>query len=627
MTRWTLERILNRPALDYKSGVTSGVAKVGLGCMRLLDADDPEAVVVAALDAGVRTLDTARAYLPQGGAPGDGERTVASALRAWGGSTEQVRIATKVGMLRPEGRPGKPRGWRPDGRAKTLRAQAEQSAEALGRAPDWLLLHAPDPRTALETSLRALAAARDDGLARAIGLCNVGVTALERALAVTPLAAVQVALSPFDDDALYAGLVRRCEREGLLLMVHSPLGGPKKRRALGRHPALAAVAERRGVSPALAALGWLVDLGDHVLPIPGATKVATAAALAEVPTLDARDRERLDASLPGELARLPLEQRQPANDAEGEVVILMGIQAAGKSTAAAELTERGYARLNRDERGGRLRGLVDELERLLASGRRRVVLDNTYPDRASRGRVIACAHRHGVPVRCRWLDTPLPEAQINAVRRLVARYGTLPDPTALSATSEHDPQAFDPRAQFRYERALEPPQLDEGFVRVERLPFERRRASGGATAALVVQLERVLRTSARGHRAPRRPDDVVVRIDRGAAIAADGRRLVLFSWLPDVASGDLDRAAADATLARTLELLGLAGHVPHLYCPHGPGAPRCWCRPPLPGLLLPWLDANDVDRTRSLLVSDSTTDRTMAQRLGLPHADAEGFFD
>ena len=151
-------------------------------------------------------------------------------------------------MLRTAGRAGQPRGWRPDGRAKTRRSQAEQSAASPGRVPDWLLLHAPDPKTSIETSLRALVAARDEGLARGIGLCNVGVADLERALAVAPVDAVQVALSPFDDDAIYSGLVRRCEREGVLLMAHSPLGGPKKRRALERHPALAAVAARRGTT-------------------------------------------------------------------------------------------------------------------------------------------------------------------------------------------------------------------------------------------------------------------------------------------------------------------------------------------------------------------------------------------
>ena len=58
----------------------------------------------------------------------------------------------------------------------------------------------------------------------------------------------------------------------------------------------------------------------------------------------------------------------------------MGIPGAGKSRVAKEYGARGYLRLNRDERGGTLRALADALDEALASGARRVVLDNTYVD-------------------------------------------------------------------------------------------------------------------------------------------------------------------------------------------------------------------------------------------------------
>ena len=114
----------------------------------------------------------------------------------------------------------------PDGRARSIRADCEASLAALeGRAIDLYLLHAPDPRVEWTTSVRALARLVDEGLVRRVGVCNVNRTQLDVALEHAPIAAVQVALSRFDDSALRGGLVDRCADAGLALIAHSPLGG------------------------------------------------------------------------------------------------------------------------------------------------------------------------------------------------------------------------------------------------------------------------------------------------------------------------------------------------------------------------------------------------------------------
>ena len=87
---------------------------------------------------------------------------------------------------------------------------------------------------------------------------------------------------------------------------------------------------------------------------------------------------------------------------------------------------RDYVRLNRDERGGSLREAAEALDEQLSSGVRRVVLDNTYLTRAARSYVIDAASRHGVAPRCVWLETPLAQAQVNLVERLLERFGSLP---------------------------------------------------------------------------------------------------------------------------------------------------------------------------------------------------------
>src|SRR5262245_41152776 len=181
--------------------------------MRLTD-DTP---IIAALDAGITVFDTARAY------PGN-EELVARALRG-----RPARLVTKGGMGD---------GWIPDGRAKSLRADCEASLAALdGVGIDLYLVHAPDPRTPWRTTVRAVAKLAEEGLVRRVGVSNVSRRQLEEALALAPIAAVQVALSAHNDRALRGGLVDRCLQAGVTLIAHSPLGGPRRARRLSQHEA------------------------------------------------------------------------------------------------------------------------------------------------------------------------------------------------------------------------------------------------------------------------------------------------------------------------------------------------------------------------------------------------------
>jgi aryl-alcohol dehydrogenase-like predicted oxidoreductase len=542
--------------------------------MRLPDERTGIATIEAALEAGITVFDTARAY--------DGnEQLLARALRG-----RVARVVTKGGMAHIDGR------WMPDGRAKTIRSDCESSLAALdGRPIDLYLVHAPDPRTPWRTTVRALAKLVDDGLVGRIGVSNVNRGRLDEALELAPIAAVEVGLSVFDDSALRGGVVERCAGRGIALIAHSPLGGPRRTRALSRDETLIGIATKRDVTPAQVALAWLAGIADVVVPIPGARRPEAARTAAEASALQLSAEER--EAVGGRFAVRP--RTSATTRTSGEIVLVMGIPGSGKSRIAADYVARGFVRLNRDDRGGSLRDLDGALEEELVGGAGRVVLDNTYLTRAARSRPLELAARFRLPVRCVWLDTPLAQAQVNMVLRLLERFGALPQPEELAKVARGEPGLLAPTSQMRTLRELEPPAADEGFAVVEHVGFARAPAATSRPGVFA------------------------------AASAVDGapwtgidpdKPHLVFDWLPGEDASSL--ASTAARVAREVE-----GPVESAMCPHGGGPPVCWCRPPLPGWLLAFAHAHGLDPSVSTLVGHSRAHRTLAQTLGARFVEVE----
>jgi aryl-alcohol dehydrogenase-like predicted oxidoreductase/histidinol phosphatase-like enzyme len=612
--------------------LTSGRV-VGMGCMRLsteADRDDARAVSVlhAALDAGVTLLDTADAYCLEAQDSGHNERLIACALASWSGDRSRVVVATKGGLIRPQGH------WIADGRASHLVAACEASRRALGvERIDLYQLHALDPRVPLATSVRALASLKRDGLVARIGLCNVTVGQIEEARRIVEIDAVQVELSLWNDDHLLSGVAAYCVAHGIRLLAHTPLGGSRRVRRAKPDALLADIAARHRVGPLDVALAWLMGLSNVIVPIPGATRVETANALGRLLDLQLTDddRARLDVRVPAAVGLRPAAAgriEQPVSTpGSGEVVMIMGLPGAGKSEAARTFVANGYTRLNRDDAGGSLRGLLRGFEELRQSGVSRIVLDNTYVSRKSRAAVIQSAARAGLPVRCVWLQTSIEDAQVNTVGRMLSKYGKLLSPEDMRLAVRTDVSAFGPAVQFRYERGLEPPDPAEGFAAIDTVPFERRRDPSARKRALILWCDGVLVRSRSGQRSPSSPDDLEVVEHRGEMLrryAADGWPLLGLAWRPEVAEEKMSSAEVDACFDRMISAFGVPIDVK--YCPHGGGPPVCWCRKPLPGLGVVFVRQYHLDPAQCIYVGQGHQDAAFARRLGFQYREADTFF-
>ena len=276
------------------------VGAVGLGAMPLSSKEDrpspadAEAVVHAALDAGVTLIDTADAYAHSEAEFGHNESLVARAVASYGGDTSAVLVATKGGHTR--------RGadWELDGTPGYLRRACEASLRRLGvDAIGLYQFHRPDPATPWEESMGALRELADAGLVRMVGISNADVGQIDAARAIVgdALVSVQNEFSPRFRSS--AGELAHCARHGLAFLPWSPFGGVSAAKSLDATAgAFAAVAAELGVSVYRVTVAWHLAQADVVLPIPGASRAASiqdSAAGADL-TLTADQLSRLDAA-------------------------------------------------------------------------------------------------------------------------------------------------------------------------------------------------------------------------------------------------------------------------------------------------------------------------------------------
>ena len=249
---------------------------VGYGGMHLsIEGRPPEAqgirVIQAALEAGVRLIDTADAYCLDQHDVGHNERLIAAALAGWRGDRDHVVVATKGGVVRSGGR------WESDARPEHLRAACDRSLQALGvERLDLYQLHAPDPKVPFAESVGALAALREAGKLRWIGLSNVSVAQVREAQGIAPVTTVQNRLNPFFREALTGGVVSYCAEQGIGFLAYSPTGGGRLNRKLPEHPVVAPIAARLGVSAHAVVLAWVLAQGPTVIVIPSARSVEHA---------------------------------------------------------------------------------------------------------------------------------------------------------------------------------------------------------------------------------------------------------------------------------------------------------------------------------------------------------------
>lgn len=227
--------------LTTPSGTVS-IPQLGFGVFQV-DDDGVVAPVTAALEAGYRHIDTAKVYGNEAG--------VGRALADSPVAREDVFVTTKL--------------WNADqGDHGTARAALTGSLERLGlEQADLYLIHWPMPSVdRYVQSWQALRTLRDEGLTRAIGVCNFDIEHLQRLHDETGEwpAINQVELHPY---LAQAELRAFHEEHGIVTEAWAPIGQGS---GLLDDEVIAQVAAKHGITPAQAVIAWHLAIGNVVIP-------------------------------------------------------------------------------------------------------------------------------------------------------------------------------------------------------------------------------------------------------------------------------------------------------------------------------------------------------------------------
>ncbi len=249
------------------------------------------AAIRAAIDAGITHIDTAEIY-----ACGHAEVLVGQALRHY--DRDGIFLASKVAPQHAD--------------ASGVAEAAEASLRRLGTEHlDLYLLHQYTPDVELAETLGAMNTLVERGLVRHLGVCNFSVTGLQRAqqASTAPIGCNQVHYNLKYREPETSGLLTHCRQNDVLLSAWRPLQYGELLDPPA--PLLSEIAEKYEVTPAQAALNWLLAQESVVTLVKTSSPAHLQENLAALDwTMEPADVERLRREFPGQEPvsnRIPLE--------------------------------------------------------------------------------------------------------------------------------------------------------------------------------------------------------------------------------------------------------------------------------------------------------------------------------
>jgi len=303
--------------MNYRTKSGIAVFRLGIGAMRMTDAQEGIDTIHAALDSGITYLNTGDFY-----GHGESEMIIREALKTR--KREDVFISVKFGgMLTPDDK-----FYGIDARPQNVQNYLAYTLRRLGT--DYVDLYQPariNPHIPVEETIGAVADMVKAGYVRHAGLSEVDADTLRRAHAVHPIGMVEVRYSLLDRE-IEDSLIPAARELGIGIVTfanlfHGIIGGSNPmqklatlgqriptqnadslKQAVSRLDVLKKMADEKNVTEAQLAIAWVLAQGEDILALVGSRTVEQIHDT--VKAMDVRltteDLQRIEQAIPKEYA-------------------------------------------------------------------------------------------------------------------------------------------------------------------------------------------------------------------------------------------------------------------------------------------------------------------------------------
>jgi len=164
-----------------------------------------------------------------------------------------------------------------DNKPELIRRTIRESYDALGgHSPIKLWqLHSPNSKYSLQSVFEPVKEAVLLGLIKHVGVSNFTVNQIEQAKKILPIVSVQNEYNLWNRNVERDGVLNYCEKNNLIFLPWSPVGGGSRYKKLLQFKDLSVLAASKNCSVYSLILAWLMHKSPCVVPIPGASKITS----------------------------------------------------------------------------------------------------------------------------------------------------------------------------------------------------------------------------------------------------------------------------------------------------------------------------------------------------------------